>query len=334
MKFLMWMWSFRAFRLFRTDVRIHWSLPAYVLFYVLRSSDAGYAPFTFAMWILLPMLLLFASVVCHEFGHVFAARWLGQRTGAMILMPIGGLVMVAEGPTPRAEFIVAAAGPLVNLGLAVVACALYLASGGPFAAELLFPFGGHVLLGSLWMGGAYLHFALADFVQTNVALFLFNVLLVAYPLDGGRMLFSFLWKRRGRRRGLALACRIAQGLAIAMGAFALVTGRTGLVVIAFLVFFQATSTQRQLDGMLTGVVPPAPRYGRKAPSRPNFVRSWFSRRRRQRLAPRVVEVERHDDVDGTLPEDVMRQVRDAMERGRAKSGVEQDDPQGPDEPHR
>jgi stage IV sporulation protein FB len=328
----MWTWSFRAFRLFRTDVRIHWSLPAYFLFYVVRSSGVGYAPFTFFMWIALPMLLLFASVVCHEFAHVFAARGLGQRTGSMILTPIGGMVMVAEGPTPRAELIVAAAGPLVNLGLAAVACSLYLATGGPFRADLLVPFGEHQILGSLWLRSAYFHFILADLVQTNVTLFLFNVLLVAYPLDGGRMLFSFLWKRRGRRRGLALTCRIAQGLAIAMGAFAIAAARTGLAVIALLVFFQATSTRRQLK-LMPDAVFAAPRYASKVPSRPNFVRRWLDRRRRGRLEALVANVERHDAAVGPLPNDVMRQVHDAMDRGRAIAlNLNQGEPKGSDEP--
>jgi Zn-dependent protease len=331
----MWMWSFRAFRLFRTDVRIHWSLPAYLVFYLFRSSDADFTPFAFFLWVVLPMLLLFASVVCHEFGHVFAARRLGQRTGSMILTPIGGMVMVAEGPTPRVELFVAAAGPLVNLGIAAIACSIYLATGGPFGAELLFPFGGHALINGLWLRGAYVHFSLADLVQTNAGLFLFNVLLVAYPLDGGRMLFSFLWKRRGRRRALDLSCRIAQGIAFAMGAIGLALARTGLVVIAVLVFFQAASTRRQLELMPEGGDFAPPRYASKrppGPPRPNFVRRWLDQRRRRRLKLIVTQLERHDAVDDALPDDVMGQVRDAMERGRASASKLSGERKDPDEP--
>lgn len=322
----MWMWSFHAFRLLRTDVRIHWSLPAYFLYYVMRSSSVGYGPFTLLMWVVLPMLILFASVVCHEFGHVFAARLYGQRTGSMILTPIGGMVMVAEGPTPKVEFVVAAAGPFVNLGLAIVVGVLYFAAGGAFDLGILLPFGDQSLLATLWRDGAYLHFTLVETTQTNITLFLFNVLLVAYPLDGGRMLFSFLWKRRGRHQGLALACRVAQGLAIAMGVFALVVGRAGLAVIAALVFFQALSTERQLNQ----IVPPGDFAMRRPPpkARPNVLRRALSQhQQRQRGLARVKEVARHDAEVGPLPDEVMRQVRQAMDIGRATAS--KPDPEDP-----
>ncbi len=333
----MWTWSFRAFRLYRTDVRIHWSLPAYLLLYFARTSIAGFSPFALLMWVVMPMVLLFSSVLLHELGHVYAARRFGQRTGDMILTPIGGMVMVAEGPTPRTEFWVAAGGPLVNLGLAMGAIAAYLLTGGAFDVALVFPLDTARLLSRLWVDGALLHFTLAEVAEINVGLFLFNVLLVAYPLDGGRMLFSWLWKRKGRRRGLGLTCKIAKVLAVGMGLVALVTSMTGLLIIAGLVFFQAYTTERQLaeaerfasegEGLLVG---PAERFRRsKREAEPEgrlsrWLRQWKLRRRTARDVKTLEKVDATVDADveagvGPLPEQILRQVNDAVARGVASS---------------
>lgn len=333
----MWTWSFRAFRLYRTNVRIHWTLPAYLLLYFARIGIAGFSPFALLMWVALPMLLLFGSVLLHELGHVFAARRLGQATGDMILTPIGGMVMVAEGPTPRTEFWVAAGGPLVNLGLAVGAIALMLATGGIFDPALVLPLDTARLLSGLWIDGALLHFTLAQVAEINVGLFLFNVLLVAYPLDGGRMLFSWLWKRKGRRRGLGLTCQIAKILAVGMGLVALVTSMTALLIIAGLVFFQAWTTERQLaeaerfasvgEGLLVG---PAERFRRsKRRAKPEgrfsrWLRQWKGRRRSARDLKELERIDAAVDADldeavGPLPEEVLRQLNDAVARGVASS---------------
>ena len=312
----MWNWSFRAFRMFGTDVRIHWSLPAYVLYYVVRGQRAGYAPLTLLLWVIAPMLLLFASVVCHEFGHVFAARYFGQRTSSMILTPIGGMVMVAQGRTPRAEFAVAAAGPAVNLGLALLGACIYFVAGGAASLELLLPMLDHDLLSRLWAEGSYFRFSLADFVETNVVLFLFNVLLVAYPLDGGRVLFSILWRRRGYRRALALTCRIAQVLAVGLGLLAVAWQNAMLGIIAFFVFFQASATAQQVP-LLTdpgggprpaGRAEPGSKGGREA--RGGWFEGWQRARRARRAKALVAKADRHG-LNALSPEEraFLRQMR-------------------------
>lgn len=110
-------------------------------------------------------VLLFASVLAHEFGHALTARRFGMRTHAIMLFLFGGVAQVAEEPpSPRAEFLVAIAGPLTSLALAA---ALYAVS----------PVLGDRALGTI----------IRYLVMVNLMLGVFNMV-PGFPLDGGRVL--------------------------------------------------------------------------------------------------------------------------------------------------
>src|ERR1700746_2876134 len=68
---------------------------------------------------LLFMVLLFLCVLLHEFGHIFTARRFGVRTPDVILLPIGGVARLERIPEkPSEEFLIAIAGPAVNVAIA------------------------------------------------------------------------------------------------------------------------------------------------------------------------------------------------------------------------
>lgn len=241
-----WNWSFPAFRLFGTDVRIHWSLPAFFLYYVLRAARHGPSVTFIALFVVLPFLLLFASVLAHEFGHIFAARYFGLHVGETILTPIGGMAMVGRSRTPRGEFVVAASGPAVNVGLAIAGLLLLAVLGGPVSVATLVPFAGDDAFARLYTAGHLGRLVVHDFVQMNALLFLFNVAMLAYPMDGGRMLFAGLWHKQGYHRGMAIACKVSRVLAVLMGIGALLLLSPLLGVIAFFVWFQASMMLRRV----------------------------------------------------------------------------------------
>lgn len=163
-------------------------------------------------------LALFACVLLHEYGHALAARHFGIATRDITLLPIGGVARLERVPeTPSQELWVALAGPLVNVGIAVV-LALWLtltgtweplselsATSGSFAERLL---------------------------AVNLGLVLFN-LLPAFPMDGGRVLRALLAMRMEHSRATRIAARIGQGAAIVFGLAGLFSNPMLLVIAVF-----------------------------------------------------------------------------------------------------
>src|SRR3979411_1828599 len=73
-------------------------------------------------------LVLFASVVAHEFAHALVARRFGVRTSAITLFLFGGVATLEKEPaSPKADALVALAGPALSAALAVVAFGLLFA---------------------------------------------------------------------------------------------------------------------------------------------------------------------------------------------------------------
>jgi Zn-dependent protease len=161
----------------------------------------------------------FASLVLHELGHALVARRQGIPIVGIDLWLFGGLSQMGREPASAGEeFKVAAAGPLVTLtlfALCLGGVALF-AARGTVSDVALTEVGfktspGLALLG--WLG----------FI--NAALFIFNAV-PAFPLDGGRVARSIIWRVTGdRNRGTLITGRVGQ-------AFALLVGLVGLLIFA------------------------------------------------------------------------------------------------------
>src|SRR5262249_41847949 len=180
---------------------------------LLRAS-AKYAPPGVWVPVTAVMGLLLLSVLLHEFGHCFGARLVDGDAHEVLLWPLGGLASVEMPHTPRAHFIVAAAGPLVNVLLFVAAGAglawygvrpppnpwwipvRYDLVSGIVGCSDLYNWDG----ASLGMVTAFGPCLLARLFYVNWILFLFNIVLVGFPMDSGRMFQSLLWWRIGYRR--------------------------------------------------------------------------------------------------------------------------------------
>ncbi|MFT5585430.1 MAG: Zn-dependent protease [Cognaticolwellia sp.] len=112
-------------------------------------------------------LMLFSCVALHELGHAMMARRYGLNTRDITLYPFGGIARLEGRPKPGwPEAAIAAAGPGVNIALAILALPL-----------------------------AYFELPLArGFVLVNLLMGVLN-LLPAFPMDGGRVLRSLLTLR-------------------------------------------------------------------------------------------------------------------------------------------
>lgn len=120
-------------------------------------------------------LIFFVSILIHELGHCIIARMEGVEVRDIVLHPFGGLARFYRAPdTPRAEFRIAIAGPATSFLLAII----FLGLTG--------------ISNSLMLNALTPLFFLLFF--WNLLLAVFN-LFPGYPLDGGRVLRAFLWKR-------------------------------------------------------------------------------------------------------------------------------------------
>jgi Zn-dependent protease len=139
-------------------------------------------------------VLFFASIFLHELGHSVLALRHHVGVRSITLFIFGGIaVMEKEPPTPRAEFEIAIAGPVVSALLALAFTWLAGAVGDDS------PKGS--MLG--WL--SWINFIIAAFN-----------LLPGFPLDGGRVLRAFLWARSGDfQRATRVAANVGQWIAYA-----------------------------------------------------------------------------------------------------------------------
>src|SRR6266550_558986 len=213
-------WSLPIFRIAGIQLRIHITfllLIAWLAFgYYAEGGSAV------ALGRVLFVLLLFVCVVLHEFGHAIAAKNFGINTPDITLLPIGGVARLQRMPDePRQELIIALAGPLVNVVIALTLFAVV---------------GWRGLAAQAAMGGPDL---LAQLLVINVVLVLFN-LLPAFPMDGGRVLRALLATRLSYARATQIAASIGQGCAFVFGFLGLMGGNYMLIFIALFVYIGAS----------------------------------------------------------------------------------------------
>ncbi len=224
-------WSFPIGRLFGSEVRVHvtfFLLLAWIAIahYQQGGTQAAVEGVAF-------ILVLFACVVAHEFGHALAARRYGIRTPDITLLPIGGLARLERMPEkPRQEIIVALAGPAVNVVIAAVLILILRSSFNLQALEQL--------------DNPSLSF-LARLASVNIFLVVFN-LIPAFPMDGGRVFRAILAIWYPRRQATNIAAKVGQALAFGFGFLGLIGGNPLLIFIAIFVYLAATA-EAQMVGM-------------------------------------------------------------------------------------
>ncbi len=224
-------WSFKLFRIVGIDVRVHITFLLLLVFLGLGYFAAGGLPA--AIHGVAFVSLVFLCVLLHEFGHALAAKRYGIRTPDITLLPIGGLARLERMPEkPSEELVVAIAGPLVNVAIALL---LF-----PFAQGFFHP----EIIEKADVG------LLPKLFAANVMLVLFN-LIPAFPMDGGRVLRAFLAMRMDYARATGLAASIGQGIAVVGGLWALMNGLPMLVLIAVFIYVGAQSEAAfaQLKGL-------------------------------------------------------------------------------------
>ncbi|MBM3535947.1 MAG: CBS domain-containing protein [Alphaproteobacteria bacterium] len=155
---------------------------------------------------------LFFSLVIHELSHSIVARRYGLPIQGITLFAFGGVAEMQQEPaSPKAELLIAIAGPLVSLALAV---AFHGAAAAGQASGVSEP----IVAVSRYLG------------LLNLVLAVFNMV-PAFPLDGGRVLRAVLWQRKGNlQQATHTASRIGAGIALVLIGLGVVNALSGNLV--------------------------------------------------------------------------------------------------------
>ncbi len=229
-------------------IRAHWTLllvvPYLALVFTLQLDDvarlAGVPPDAIRgapfLWGMVMAVSLFASITVHELAHALVAMRRGAQVHDVTLMLLGGVShfsRMPRRPGPSAttatrqtddrpapstrdwvgEALVAIAGPATSLGL---------------AALLL------VALRGVPLDAAGTRLVLFYVGSLNAVLGIFN-LLPAFPMDGGRVLRAVLASRMSTRKATDIAATIGTVIAVALGAWGVLSGNLLLVLVAVFV---------------------------------------------------------------------------------------------------
>ena len=180
-------------KVFGIQLRLHYTW--FVIFIFLTFSLVAPDWTDWLYWVMgiVTSLLFFASVVAHELAHSLVARAYNIPVKSITLFIFGGIAqMTREVTHPGAEFRMAVAGPACSLAI-----------GGLF----------YLLL---WLFTRSTIEPMAIMIQwlafINLALAVFN-LIPGFPLDGGRVFRSILWRVTGNyTRSTRIATQVGRGV--------------------------------------------------------------------------------------------------------------------------
>jgi Zn-dependent protease/predicted transcriptional regulator len=180
---------------------VHWTFSLLILFIVYTNYKAGQNSIQI-LWSVLFILCIFLTVFMHELGHALTAKKFGIKTKDITLLPIGGVAQLERLPEkPSEELMVAFAGPMVNIILALLT-SLFISLPNT-SEEMVAELENGVNAGNFFL----------NFYLVNIILAFFN-LIPAFPMDGGRVLRALLSYKLERHQATKIAARIGQALAI------------------------------------------------------------------------------------------------------------------------
>jgi Zn-dependent protease/predicted transcriptional regulator len=223
--------SFRLFSIRGIAIRLHITFPLILIWAAFQFGFLGNGGVVGAVFGVVTVTLLFALVTLHELGHSFAALHYGVPVDQIVLLPIGGVAQLKRMPrSPKQEFVIAVAGPAVNVVLAVLLWITAVFASFDWFNPLTAVTRGFTLSFASFYNYIFFY---------NIILAVFNML-PAFPMDGGRVLRALLAMRLNYGKATQIAVRIGQGLAWMMGIYGFLGGGIFMILIAFFIHNGAT----------------------------------------------------------------------------------------------
>jgi len=188
--------SWRVGRIAGIEVGIHytWLLALFIFTWLLGQGFSATYPgwYSYYYWIagFLATFTLFISVLIHELAHSLVARSRGLSVSTITLFILGGVSNLAEEPeNPGVEFAMAIVGPLSSIALGFIFWIIWYLITKTWVLPV---FSVNIPASKQTMGLAIVGFL----AYTNIILAIFN-LLPGFPLDGGRVFRSIIWRTTG-----------------------------------------------------------------------------------------------------------------------------------------
>jgi Zn-dependent protease/CBS domain-containing protein len=272
--------SVRLGRVAGIEIGAHWSVLfiALLLGYglataVLPAGAPGHPLLSYVVVAAIFAVLFLAALLAHELAHSVVAKRHGVGVKRITLWLLGGVSELdKDAPTPRAEFLIAAAGPLTSLLIGGLGVAGAFAADAVGASRL-------VVVALQWLAGV------------NILLGVFN-LLPGAPLDGGRVTRALVWRLTGDRdRAQIAADRAGIVLGVVLAALGLLQtivlrNLSGLWLV-LLGWFLITAARAETAGVRIGralegrrvrdIMATEPAYGHADQSIDDFVTTTAAR---------------------------------------------------------
>jgi Zn-dependent protease len=185
------------------DIKLHLStliIVGLVGFYAAQIYYGITGNFDIAAFIIVGLIngfIILGSIIAHELMHSIVSLRHDLKVSEIELYMFGGVSNIEEEPkTPKSEMKISIVGPLISLLIGGIFLAIYYIAIFGFGAAL--PLLSILNVGSASAKGpvlAILGITLWYSGISNVGLGIFNMI-PAFPMDGGRVLRAFLWKRR------------------------------------------------------------------------------------------------------------------------------------------
>ena len=185
-----WNSSLKVASVAKIDVRLHWSMFVAAAFLLVTARYGSH--YAMVCFVLTMIILL------HEFGHAFMAKYLGLAATKIVLYPIGGLAYTGVSLRPRDNALVSAAGPAVNIAIALIILVTMVATNTPIEVDMFNPF-------SFYFG----HSLLENIFGLNGLMILVNTAPI-HPLDGGRVLLSLLSIKNSPNRSMSITATVSK----------------------------------------------------------------------------------------------------------------------------
>lgn len=168
-------WSVPCGRWFATHVRVSAFFVGVPLILMVRFGPTMGGALTLA---------LFVATLLHEYGHVFACRFLGGAADEILIWPLGGLATLHHPRSTSGRMLTIAAGPAVNLVCCVATWPVFYAP--QQLRSVLIPFEVPIFefTEASWTVDARLVFFVVNWVMLLINL------IPALPLDGGQLLWT------------------------------------------------------------------------------------------------------------------------------------------------